>query len=135
MYRRDSVTAYHLATVVDDADMGVTRVVRGADLIKSTPRQIALAEALGNRLPSFAHIPLVLDGQMRKASKNLATTPVEALCDDQVKCNLAWCLELLGMQTPSLHGHSPSSLLDWARKRFRIDQVPALPARSDFLCL
>lgn len=135
VYRRDSVTAYHLATVVDDADMGITRVVRGADLLESTPRQVALAEALGYRAPSFGHIPLVLDAQERKASKSLAATPVEALSETHVKCNLAWCLALLGMQSPSLHGHSPSSLLEWASKRFRIDQVPSVPVRSDFLCL
>lgn len=135
VFRRDGVTAYHLATVVDDADMGITRVLRGADLFASTPRQVALAQALGYSVPSFAHVPVVLDARKRKASKSLAATPVQALSDLQVKCNLAWCMQLLGMSTPRLEAHSPDSLLDWASKRFQLDQVPRVALRSDFLCL
>lgn len=135
VFRRDGVTAYHLATVVDDADMGVTGIVRGADLLPSTARQVALAQALGHSVPCFAHIPVVLDANKRKASKRLAATPVRALSDLEVKCNLLWCMQLLGMPTPRLASHSPDSLLDWASKRFRLESVPSLALRSDFLCL
>ncbi len=135
IFRRDGVAAYHLATVVDDADMGVTRVLRGADLFASTPRQVALARALGLPVPCFAHIPVVLDARKRKASKSLAATPLQALSDVEVKRNLAWCMQLLGLSTPRLASHSPESLLDWASNRFCLGQVPAVTLRSDFLCV
>ena len=135
VFRRDGVAAYHLATVVDDADMGVTRVLRGADLLASTPRQVALARALGLSVPDFAHVPVLLDVRKRKASKSLAATPVQALSHAEIKRNIAWCMQLLGMSTPRLESHSPDSLLDWASKRFRLDQVPSVTVRSDFLCL
>ncbi len=135
VFRRDAVAAYHLATVVDDAAMGVTRVVRGADLLESTPRQVALAQSLGLPIPTFAHIPVVLDSQQRKASKRLAATPVAPLCETQVKCNLLWCMQLLGMSPPRPRAHSPASLLDWASRHFRLEQVPARPVCTDFVCL
>ena len=59
IWRADGVAAYHLATVLDDADLGVTRVVRGADLLGSTPRQILLQRLLGLSQPAYAHHPLV----------------------------------------------------------------------------
>jgi glutamyl-tRNA synthetase len=58
--RADGTAAYQLAVVVDDAAMAITRVVRGDDLLRSTPRQIALYRALGLAAPEFAHVPLVL---------------------------------------------------------------------------
>lgn len=135
VYRRDGVAAYHLATVLDDADMGVTRVVRGADLLDSTPRQVALSQALGLPTPSFAHIPVLLDPEGRKSSKSLSSTPVDALTDFDVKCNLHWCLQLLGLSTPPIRAHSVESLLHWAAQRFDISAMPSQPVRSDFVCL
>jgi len=67
--RRDEVYAYQLAVVVDDALMGVTDVVRGEDLIDSTPRQIALQEALGLPTPRYWHVPVIRDDQGRRLSK------------------------------------------------------------------
>ena len=69
--RGDGVCAYQLAVVVDDRAMGITEVVRGADLLGSTPRQVLLAELLGGRAPTFAHVPLVVaaDGS-RLAKRN-----------------------------------------------------------------
>jgi glutamyl-tRNA synthetase len=61
VWRRDDVPAYHLAVVVDDAAMQVTEVVRGADLLKSTARQILLYRALGLELPAYYHCDLVRD--------------------------------------------------------------------------
>ncbi len=133
--RRDGFVAYHLATVLDDADMHVTRVVRGADLLASTPRQIALAGALGLRVPSFAHVPVVPDASGHKASKSFASTPLDALCDFEIKQNLAACMQLLGLSPPRLTRHSPESLLNWASKRFTLRRVPSALTRSDFACL
>ncbi len=73
--RRDGSYAYHLATVVDDAATEVTEVVRGSDLLDSTPRQIYLQRLLGLPTPSYCHTPLVLASDGRKLSKqNAATT-------------------------------------------------------------
>ena len=71
--RADGQWSYQLAVVVDDAEMGVTEVVRGRDLLSSTPRQIALHNALGYKPPAFAHVPLVVDEHgKRLASRHKA---------------------------------------------------------------
>lgn len=67
--RRDGLWAYQLAVVVDDLEMGVTEVVRGADLLDSTARQIQLFEALGGRAPEWGHVPLVRNAKGEKLSK------------------------------------------------------------------
>ncbi|MBQ1281925.1 MAG: tRNA glutamyl-Q(34) synthetase GluQRS [Oscillospiraceae bacterium] len=67
--RSDGVYAYQLAVVVDDALMGVTQVVRGRDLLGSTPRQLYLYEQLGYRAPEFIHVPLLLSEDGRRLSK------------------------------------------------------------------
>jgi len=69
IWRRDDVPAYQLAVVVDDAAMGITEVVRGADLLKSTARQILLFEALGIKSPSWYHCDLVTDGDGIRLAK------------------------------------------------------------------
>lgn len=67
--RSDGVFAYQLAVVVDDAEMGVTSVVRGLDLLTSTPRQMYLQEKLGADHPEYAHIPVLVDASGRRLSK------------------------------------------------------------------
>jgi glutamyl-tRNA synthetase len=69
VWRRDDVPAYQLAVVVDDAAMKITEVVRGADLLKSTARQILLARALGLPLPSYYHCDLVRDAKGQRLAK------------------------------------------------------------------
>lgn len=69
LWRVEGIASYHLATVLDDADAGITRIVRGADLLDSTPRQILLQRLLGLITPSYAHFPLVLTTDGRKLGK------------------------------------------------------------------
>jgi len=76
--RADGLWAYQLAVVVDDAAQGISDVVRGADLLHSTPRQILLQRALGLPTPRYAHLPLIVDAHGRKLSKSLAALPIDA---------------------------------------------------------
>ena len=74
--RADGYFAYHLATVVDDADQGVTHIIRGYDLITSTPRQIYLQNLLGYKTPIYAHVPVITDSLGQKLSKQTRAHPV-----------------------------------------------------------
>ena len=77
--RSDGMFAYQLAVVVDDAAMGVTEVVRGADLLDSTPRQLYLYNLLGLRAPEFIHFPLLLTADGRRLSKRNADAGLDDL--------------------------------------------------------
>jgi glutamyl-tRNA synthetase len=69
VWRKDDTPSYQLATVVDDAELGITEVVRGADLIRSTFRQLLLFQALGAPAPRFYHAPLMMDEQGQRLAK------------------------------------------------------------------
>ncbi|MFM1891736.1 MAG: hypothetical protein RLZ44_813, partial [Pseudomonadota bacterium] len=76
VHRADGFTAYQLAVVVDDQAQHITQVVRGADLLHSTARQIYLQQLLGYRTPEYAHVPLVMDSAGRKLSKSAGDAAV-----------------------------------------------------------
>lgn len=122
--RADGYWAYQLAVVVDDAAQGITDVVRGADLLDSTPRQILLQRAIGLATPRYAHLPLVVDGQGRKLSKSLASMPVDA-ADPVPALHAAW--QALGQAAIS-DAQSVASMLDAARAAFDPARIPADPA-------
>jgi glutamyl-tRNA synthetase len=77
--RSDGIFAYQFAVVVDDALMHINQVVRGVDLLQSTARQILLFEALGFQVPTFAHVPLMLDAQGKRFSKRIQSAGLEPL--------------------------------------------------------
>lgn len=91
--RADGLWAYQLAVVVDDAAQGITHVVRGADLLDSTPRQIALQQALGLPTPSYLHLPLWRDAEGRKLSKSEGA---QAIDDQPPEAVLRRCWLSLG---------------------------------------
>lgn len=122
--RADGFWAYQLAVVVDDAAQGITQVVRGADLLDSTPRQVLLQRALGLPTPAYAHLPLVLDNDGRKLSKSLAAVPVDA--DDPLPAlRAAW--RLLGQEPRAVAATgTPAALLRAALAGFDPDRIPRM---------
>ncbi len=74
--RSDGQPTYHFSVVVDDIDMAITHVVRGDDHISNTPKHVLLFEALGRRVPQFAHVPLILGTDKKRLSKRHGATSV-----------------------------------------------------------
>lgn len=98
--RRDGLYAYQLAVVVDDLRMRITEVVRGADLLPSTGKQIQILEALAGARPAYAHVPMVLAADGEKLSKRYGAVTLKALRQagataEQVTGMLAWSFGLL----------------------------------------
>jgi glutamyl-Q tRNA(Asp) synthetase len=120
--RRDGLFAYQLAVVVDDALQGVTEVVRGADLLDSTSRQIFLQQALGYAQPDYLHLPLVVDENQQKLSKS---TGGAVLDKNQPAKSLAAALKHLGQQPPDeLATADLNSLWQWAIEHWDIRTIP-----------
>ncbi len=123
--RADGLFAYQLAVVVDDAFQGVTHIVRGADLLWNTPRQIYLQRLLGLPTPVYAHVPLVTNAAGQKLSKQ---TLAPALPERGRRAVLAQALAALGHPPPAdLVGAGADELLAWAIARWRIESVPLHP--------
>jgi glutamyl-Q tRNA(Asp) synthetase len=115
--RRDGWYAYQLAVVVDDAAQGVTDVVRGADLLGSTARQILLQEALGLPRLTYMHLPLAVDESGLKLSKS---DDAPALSRERPAAQLVAVLEFLRQGPPAgLGDASPGEVLQWARAHWR----------------
>ena len=123
--RTDGLWAYQLAVVVDDAAQGITDIVRGADLLDSTPRQILLQRALALPTPRTLHLPLVVDDDGRKLSKSLAALPVDA--DDPLPAlRAAWAV--LGQDASALGGFADrDALLAAAVAAFDPARIPRRP--------
>jgi len=119
--RRDGLIAYQLAVVVDDYLQGITEVVRGVDLLDSTPRQIWLQRLLGYPTPAYVHIPVAVNADGQKLSKN---TGAPAIPVDDAGTTLVMALEALEQQPPSQLRFEPQEeIWAWALKNWSIKRL------------
>lgn len=119
--RRDGLYAYQLAVVLDDAWQGVTDIVRGADLLDNTPRQLYLQELLGFSQPRYLHLPLLIQPDGHKLGKSYRSPP---LAPEQATPLLLRALRALGQATePALEQASPAEVLEIARQRWRPEAI------------
>jgi glutamyl-Q tRNA(Asp) synthetase len=121
LYRADRVFSYHLAVAVDDAEQGVTHVVRGADLLGSTARQILLQNLLQLPTPRYAHVPVAVDQRGEKLSKQTFAVPVDA---HNALPALVKVLSFLGHPPPAAVRARPGDLWRWALAEWRLERVP-----------
>jgi glutamyl-Q tRNA(Asp) synthetase len=134
--RRDSIYAYLLAVVVDDADAGITRVLRGADLLDNTPRQIYLQQALELHTPSYAHVPLICEPDGAKLAKSRRSLRLDA---DAPLAQLLLIFDLLGLDPPvELRQSGIDAAWRWAIAHWELRRVPKalclpLPRASQWL--
>ena len=120
--RRDQVFAYLLAVVVDDAALGVTHVVRGADLLDNTPRQILLQRALGLPQPVYAHVPVLTEPDDTKLAKSRRSVRLDA---GEALPQLLAVFSMLGLVPPaSLAAASLAEAWGWATGQWDIEKVP-----------
>ena len=127
--RADGLFAYQLAVVVDDAAQGITHVVRGADLLTSTTRQIYLQKLLGLTTPAYTHLPIAVNARGEKLSKQTLAAPVGA---NNPVDTLLRALAFLRQEPPAeLFGHDLKSVLSWAVAHWdinRLNEVLQIPA-------
>lgn len=120
--RADGMYAYQLAVVVDDAEQQITHVVRGMDLLNSTPRQILLQRLLGYATPSYLHLPVVTNALGEKLSKQTNAAPIDV---SNALTQLAGALHFLGQEPPiEITEGDISAFWQWAQKNWRVDQIP-----------
>ena len=131
--RRDGLFAYQLATVVDDADAGITDVVRGADLLDNTARQLFLRRRLGLSEPRHAHFPVVAGRDGAKLSKQTFAVAIETR---DAATNLHVSLSLLGQAPPGdLCRATPAAILDWGERHWQIERVPVAHTFPGFVSI
>lgn len=123
IHRKDGLFAYQLAVVVDDIFQGITHVIRGADLLDSTARQILLFKLLSpatrsSPVPVFGHVPLLLNHEGQKLSKQNFAAPLD---DQTPTLNLFAALQFLHQHPPTkLATETPATVLDWAVAHWKI---------------
>jgi glutamyl-Q tRNA(Asp) synthetase len=122
IWRADGLPAYQLAVVVDDAFQAVSEVVRGADLLESTARQVYLQGCLGLPTPAYAHHPVAVGPDGHKLSKRFRSDPVSALPPAQA---LGAALRFLGQECPE--GLDLADAWDWAFSHWALSRIPRRP--------
>lgn len=122
VHRKDGLHAYQLAVVVDDAHQGITQVVRGSDLLDSTPRQIFLQTLLGLFHPDYCHLPVITSRNGKKFSKQNFAPP---LADERAADNLRLALAFLVQRTPPEDYQRPEDILDFASLNWSPATIPA----------
>ena len=131
IHRADGPFAYHLAVVVDDAATGISQIVRGSDLLASTPRQIYLQRLLDYPTPSYAHLPLVTGPDGGKLSKRDNAVSIAAnvdLCKEGGNLLIS-ALKFLGQRPPAfLNGATQYEILEWAIVNFEPSAIPHVSA-------
>lgn len=120
LLRADGYWAYQLAVVADDAEQGVTHIVRGQDLLVSTPRQIYLQQCLGVPTPQYAHLPLLTNAQGQKWSKQTLAPALDLNRREQLLRQVFRYLKL----PDAPETDRPAELLDWAVAHWDMDKVP-----------
>ncbi len=120
LLRADGLFAYQLAVVVDDAGQGIDHIVRGADLLASTPRQIWLYECLGQPVPVYAHLPLAVNENGEKLSKQTRAAPVG---DSDPVSMLLEAMRFLNL-VPEKDDFALQDLWNWAIMNWSIKIVP-----------
>lgn len=121
--RADGLFAYQLAVVIDDAEQGVTEVIRGSDLLDSTPRQIYLQQALNLPTPRYGHLPVAVDQRGDKLSKQTHAPPLN---DRQPGGEMWEALRFLGQQPPAaLRRAPPTEILAWTLTYWHPEKIPA----------
>ena len=124
LVRKDSLFAYQLAVVVDDAFQNITTIVRGSDLLDSTPRQIFLQQCLGYRTPDYAHFPVAVNEENQKLSKQHFAAPLNHTAPLPA---LLRALRFLGQSvTSEMEQGDIASVLQWAITHWDIQTVPKL---------
>lgn len=124
--RRDGLIAYQLAVVVDDELQGITEVVRGIDIMDSTPRQIWLQQLLGYRTPEYVHIPVITHPDGDKLSK---LTDAPAIPTDEVRPTLVAALAALRQDPPgNIDTASLAEIWDWARANWTLEPLRGVSA-------
>ncbi|MFO8024073.1 tRNA glutamyl-Q(34) synthetase GluQRS [Thiohalophilus sp.] len=120
--RADGYISYQLAVALDDAEQGMTEVVRGCDLLDSTPRQIHVQQQLGLRSPAYAHLPVVRGSDGQKLSKQTGARP---LSSEQPLVPLVNAMQFLGHPVPEEIQHgSLQGFWDWAIDNWAADRIP-----------
>ena len=116
--RRDGLIAYQLAVVIDDEQQGITDVVRGIDLMDSTPRQIWLQQLLGYETPDYCHLPVAVNERGQKLSKSHGAPGVRL---DTIEANLFTALQMLGQAPPEdLEAAGLTDLWQWAIENWNV---------------
>ena len=119
--RRDGLFAYQLAVVVDDARQNITEIVRGSDLLDSTPRQIYLQQRLGYPTPDYCHLPLAVDAEGNKISKSEGATRIDIKNREKLICSV---LDFLGQCPPAdLSDSNINDIWSWAVRHWDVSHV------------